>query len=73
LNLLRDVQEETQVGMLFITHNLAVVRYLAHTVCVMRNGRFVESGDTDEVIERPRSEYTRQLIDAAPTVGNTAR
>jgi peptide/nickel transport system ATP-binding protein len=73
LNLLRDVQEETRVGMLFITHNLAVVRYLAHSVCVMRNGKFVEWGETDNVIDRPASPYTRQLIDAAPTVGGSDR
>jgi peptide/nickel transport system ATP-binding protein len=73
LNLLRDVQDQTQVGMLFITHNLAVVRYVADTVCVMLDGVLVESGPTDAVIEQPTSAYTRRLVEAAPSVGRAIR
>ena len=66
LNLLADIQAQRGLAYLFITHNLSVVAYLAHRVAVMRQGRIVEEGVTEEVLSRPRSEYTRQLLDAVP-------
>jgi peptide/nickel transport system ATP-binding protein len=68
LNLLRDIQRETGVGVLFISHNLAVVRYLADTIAVMHRGRLVESGPAHEVIDRPREDYTRRLLAAVPSI-----
>lgn len=68
LNLLRDIQRETGVGVLFISHNLAVVRYIAHTIAVMHQGKVVESGPTDEVIEHPKDEYTQGLLAAVPSI-----
>lgn len=69
LNLLADIQAQRGLAYLFITHNLSVVAYLAHRVAVMRQGRIVEEGATEEVLSRPRSEYTRQLLDAVPGRG----
>jgi peptide/nickel transport system ATP-binding protein len=68
LNLLKQIQVETGVGILFISHNLAVVRYMAQTVAVMRSGRLVEYGPTDRVIESPSDPYTRELLMAVPTI-----
>lgn len=68
LNLLRDIQRETAVGVLFISHNLAVVRYLADTIAVMHRGRLVESGPAQQVIEDPQEDYTQRLLAAVPTI-----
>jgi peptide/nickel transport system ATP-binding protein len=68
LNLLRSLQERLGISYLFITHNIAVVDYLAHEVAVMYQGRIVERGTTDQVLRHPRHEYTRTLLSAVPTV-----
>lgn len=65
LNLLTDIQARTGVTMLFISHDLAVIRHLSHRVAVMRHGELIEYGDTADVFGAPREEYTRQLIQAA--------
>jgi peptide/nickel transport system ATP-binding protein len=66
LNLLRDLQDELGLALLFISHDLAVVRYMAHEVVVLQRGRVVEAGAADVLYERPREEYTRQLVAASP-------
>jgi len=66
LNLLAELQAESGVGYLLISHDLAVVRHLAHRVAVLHEGRIVESGGTAEVIAAPAHPYTRKLLDAAP-------
>lgn len=66
LTLLRDVQAETGVAFVFISHNLGVVRFLAHRVAVMYLGRVVELGETEAIFETPKHPYTRALIDAIP-------
>ncbi len=66
LNLLRSLQERLGIAYLFITHNIAVVDYLAHDVAVMRAGRIVERGGVDEVLRRPRHPYTQELLAAVP-------
>jgi len=66
LNLLTRLQRELGVAYLFITHNLGVVEFLAHEVAVMRNGRIVEFGAVQRVLERPEHEYTQQLLAAVP-------
>lgn len=65
LNLLVDIQQETGVSYLFISHDLAVVGYLCDQVIVMQNGAVVEEGTAAEVLEQPRTEYTRLLVEAA--------
>jgi microcin C transport system ATP-binding protein len=54
------------MAMLFITHDLGIVRRIADRVCVMTNGRIVEAGPTQEIFENPQHEYTRHLLDAEP-------
>ena len=68
LNLLRQIQRETNVGILFISHNLAVIRYLADEIAVMHGGRVVESGPAEHVIDRPSDAYTQRLLAAVPSV-----
>ncbi len=66
INLLLDLQREMRLAYLFISHDLSVVRHLAHRVVVMRSGRVVEEGSVHEVCEQPGEAYTRSLIEAAP-------
>ncbi|SED18958.1 peptide/nickel transport system ATP-binding protein [Nocardioides exalbidus] len=66
LNLVRELQQELGLSILFISHNLAVVRYVASRVAVMRSGRIVEEGTTTQVLEQPEHAYTRALLDAVP-------
>jgi peptide/nickel transport system ATP-binding protein len=66
LNLLRELQAEMGLSYLFITHNLAVVEYIAHRVVVMQAGRVVEQGPCAELLAGPAHAYTRQLLAAVP-------
>ncbi len=66
LNLLRDLQRELGVSLLFITHNIGVVEYIADRVAVMRAGRIEEQGACEQVLARPTREYTRTLLAAVP-------
>lgn len=72
LNLLADLREEAGLSLLFITHDLAVVRMISDEVCVLDGGRIVESGPTEQVISDPQHPYTRQLLDAAPRLPHIA-
>ncbi|WP_029150274.1 ATP-binding cassette domain-containing protein [Microbacterium indicum] len=71
LNLLVDLQEQTGVTYLFITHNLAVVTHVAHRVAVMNGGRIVEEGTGAEVMSAPQHPYTRTLLDSMPALYRT--
>jgi peptide/nickel transport system ATP-binding protein len=68
LNLLKSLQQELKLSYLFITHNLAVVEYLADEVCVMYLGRIVERGRVEEVLRSPKHPYTRALLSAVPRI-----
>ncbi|MFC0625730.1 oligopeptide/dipeptide ABC transporter ATP-binding protein [Kribbella deserti] len=67
LNLVRDVQTRLGLTMLFISHNLAVVRYISDYIAVMYLGRIVEIGTVDGLLADPLHPYTRELLDAAPS------
>jgi ABC-type microcin C transport system duplicated ATPase subunit YejF len=66
LDLLRKLQSKHGLTYLFITHNLDIVAYMADEVVVMESGRIVECGTVDDVFDRPREDYTRQLLSAIP-------
>ncbi|MCV7431158.1 dipeptide ABC transporter ATP-binding protein [Mycolicibacterium bacteremicum] len=66
INLLLDLQERFGLAYLFVSHDLSVVRHLAHRVAVMHKGSIVEQGDSEQVFEHPQHEYTRRLLSAVP-------
>jgi len=66
LNLLRELQQQLGLGLLFITHNMGVVAYLADHVAVMRQGKVVEQGEAQAVLEAPQHDYTKILLAAVP-------
>src|SRR5262249_47336078 len=68
LNLLKELQQTLGLSYLFITHNIAVVDYLAHEVAVMYLGRIVEQGPAAEVLRAPRHPYTAALLAAVPRI-----
>jgi oligopeptide/dipeptide ABC transporter ATP-binding protein len=67
LNLVRDLQRRMRLSMLFISHNLAVVRYVSDVIAVMYLGRVVEYGPADDVLRDPQHPYTRELLAAVTT------
>jgi peptide/nickel transport system ATP-binding protein len=68
VELLADLRRDMGLAMLFVTHNLPLVRSIAQRVAVMADGRIVETGPTDEVLVAPREEYTRRLLADTPKV-----
>ena len=66
LKLLKDLQAETQMAMLLITHDLGIVRHMADKVCIMQRGKIVEAGETEMVFTRPQHAYTKMLLAAEP-------
>ena len=69
LNLLTDLQRDLGLSMLFISHDMAVIRHMCDRIAVMRHGSIVEIGERDAVIDSPQADYTRRLLEAVPTVG----
>ena len=65
VELLRDLQARHRLAYLFISHDLKVVRALANEVVVLRHGKVVERGSSDQIFERPETPYTQALIAAA--------
>jgi peptide/nickel transport system ATP-binding protein len=72
LNLVRELQRELGLGILFISHNLAVVRAVANQIAVMYLGRIVESDAADAVLTQPQHPYTRDLLSAIPRLRGPA-
>ena len=71
LHLLQDLQRRLGLAYVFITHNMAVVEFMAHEVAVMHQGCIVEHGTTADVLGRPQHPYTRALLDAIPVIDDT--
>ena len=68
LNLLKDLQEAHGLTYIFISHDLSVVKFMADMMAVMKDGKIVELGPSDEIYANPREDYTRRLIDAVPRI-----
>jgi len=66
LNLVKELVEELDLTLLFISHNLAVVRYVASRIAVMQSAKIVEEGPTEQVLGSPKHAYTKQLLAAVP-------
>jgi len=66
LNLLQDLQDEFGLSYIFISHDLAVVKYISDRVMVMNDGVIVEMADSDQIYRSPREEYTRRLLSSIP-------
>ena len=66
INLLKEIQNERGMGLLLVSHDLALVRKVADRILVMRRGEIVEEGPASRVVTHPRHEYTRSLLQAAP-------
>ena len=71
LNLLKDLQAKFGLTILFISHNLAVVRQMSDDMVVLRNGRIEEFGRAQNVYQNPKSEYTRELLELTPVLPTT--
>ncbi|HUJ92552.1 MAG TPA: ABC transporter ATP-binding protein, partial [Gaiellaceae bacterium] len=68
VDLLAELQRDMQLGLLFVTHNLALIRTIAENVAVMSGGRIVESGKVDDVLDSPQQEYTKALLADTPSM-----
>ncbi|WP_319437720.1 ABC transporter ATP-binding protein [Mycobacterium sp. RTGN5] len=73
INLLLDLQREFDLSYLFVSHDLSVVKHLAHRVVVMYRGAMVEYGDADDIFANPQHEYTQKLLAAIPQPDPTRR
>ena len=71
LNLMKDLREMLGLTLVFVSHDLAVVRQMCDRVLVMRKGEIVEAGAADEVLLRPRHAYTRDLLASMPRMAET--
>jgi ABC-type oligopeptide transport system ATPase subunit len=67
LNVIADVRDRTGASIIFISHDLAVVRQVTDDMVVMRSGEIVETGTTAEVLDRPKHPYTQLLRSSVPT------
>jgi peptide/nickel transport system ATP-binding protein len=68
VDVLAELQRELHIGLLFVTHNLALIRTIAQEVAVMNEGRIVERGLVDDVLDTPRAEYTKRLLADTPSL-----
>ena len=68
IDVLAELQRELDIGLLFVTHNLALIRTLSQEVVVMSEGRIVERGLVDRVLDDPQAEYTKKLLSDTPSL-----
>ncbi|MCR5251125.1 MAG: ABC transporter ATP-binding protein [Lachnospiraceae bacterium] len=68
IKLLQKINRKEKVAILFISHDLSLIRQISHRVLVMQNGRLVEQGEVEEIFEHPCKDYTKQLLSAIPRV-----
>jgi len=68
LNLLNELKKELGLTMLFISHDLSVIRYMCDRIMVMKKGKIIEAGAAEDVYYRPRNSYTKELIEAVPSI-----
>jgi peptide/nickel transport system ATP-binding protein len=68
LNLMKDLRDETGLAMLFVSHDLAVIRQMCDRVAVMKAGRIVEMSDAEEIFRNPQADYTRELLALIPRI-----
>jgi peptide/nickel transport system ATP-binding protein len=66
LNLLNDLKQDLGLSYLFISHDLAIVKYMSDRIMVMQEGRLIELQEADELYKNPKNDYTKKLIDAIP-------
>ncbi len=70
LNLIKDLKEETEMSVLFITHDMGIVAEISDRVAVMYQGKIIEYGRTTEIFQFPKNAYTRKLINSVPRLGS---
>ena len=70
LDLIKDIQDEFDMSVLFITHDMAVIAEMADRVVVMFNGKIVEQGPVEQIFHEPQHDYTKKLISAVPRIGS---
>ncbi len=68
IDVLAELQRELDIGLLFVTHNLALIRTLSQEVVVMSEGRIVERGLVDRVLDDPQADYTKKLLSDTPSL-----
>jgi len=68
IDVLAELQRDLDIGLLFVTHNLALIRTLSQEVAVMSEGRIVERGLVDTVLDHPEAEYTKKLLSDTPSL-----
>ena len=68
LNLLKDIQDELHLTMLFISHDLPVIRQMCNRIIVLKNGAICETNETEKLFNEPTHQYTKQLINLMPKI-----
>ena len=68
LNLLKDIQDELHLTMLFISHDLPVIRQMCNRIIVLKNGAICETNETEKLFNEPAHQYTKQLINLMPKI-----
>lgn len=69
VEMLKQIVKESKTAMIMVTHNIGVAAYLSDKIMVMANGRVIEYGTAANIIEKPQSDYTKELLAAVPTIG----